>query len=229
MTNQACRSIADLLVPYADRELPEADVQLVADHLAECADCRDELQRLDRSLELAQAIWQEDAGREPIAQPAVHGNNDRKRRARPMRRPQFATVRLAVMILILIVTTNLLLAGGLGYGEIEPFEIVRVTGRITFDDQTPIPPGRITVLFESQVPPVDKKTHPRPGFADVDTTDGTFTEATTHRFADGLIVGRHQVRAWTYDGDYNEVPLAIVPSEVEVHGDATELAFVIRK
>ncbi|MEE8450586.1 MAG: zf-HC2 domain-containing protein [Thermoguttaceae bacterium] len=229
MTDQACHSIANLLVPYADGELPESDVQLVAAHLAECADCRDELQRLERSLELARSVWQEDVGREPVARPVVRGNNNKKRSARPMRRPRFATVRMAAMILVLAVTTNLLLAGGLGYGEIEPFDIVRVTGRITFDDGTPIPVTRITVMFESQVDPIDKKTHPRPGFAELDVRDGTFSEATTHRFSDGLIVGPHRVRAWSYDGDFNEVPLAIVPSEVEVGSGATKLEFIVRK
>lgn len=229
MTNQECQSIANLLVPYADGELPESDVQLVAAHLAECADCRAELQLLEHSLELARSVWQEAVCREPIIPPAVRGNDKKKRGARPMRQPRFATVRLAVMILVLVVTTNLLLAGGLGYGEIEPFDIVRVTGRVTFDDGTPIPVGRIMVMFESQVAPIDKKTHPRPGFAEIDVTDGTFTRATTHRFSDGLIVGPHRVRAWSYDGDFNEIPLAIVPSEIEIGEDATELEFVVRK
>jgi len=229
MTNQACHSIANLLVPYADGELPESDVQLVADHLAECADCRGELQLLERSLELARSVWQEAVGREPVARPVMCGNNNKKRIARPMRRPQFATVRLAAMILVLVVTTNLLLAGGLGYGQIEPFDIVGVTGRVTFDDGTLIPVGRITVMFEPQVAPINKKTHPRPGFVEIDVADGTFSEATTHRFSDGLIVGPHRVRAWSYDANFKEVPLAIVPSEIEVAGDATELEFVVRK
>ena len=228
MTNQACRSIANLLVPYSDGKLRESDTQLVTDHLAECADCREELRLLRRSLELARSVWQEDVAREPVARPAVRRNNNRHS-TRPMQQPRFATARLAVMILILIVTTNLLLAGGLGYGETEPFDIVRVTGRVTFDDGAPTPAGRITVVFESQVPPIDKKTHPRPGFVEIDTADGTFSEATTHRFNDGLIVGRHQVRAWTYDSDSNEVPLAIVPSEVEVGNGSNVLEFIVQK
>ena len=50
MTSETCHSMADLLVPYADGELAEADTRVVAAHLAECADCRCELKLLERSL-----------------------------------------------------------------------------------------------------------------------------------------------------------------------------------
>jgi hypothetical protein len=177
---------------------------------------------------LAQSVWQEDAAREPAARPRVRRNNKR-RGTRPMQQPRFITARLAVMVLILIVSTNLLLAGGLRYGPIEPFDIVRVTGHVTFDDGTTIPAGRVTVVFETHVPPVNKRTHPRPGFVEIDMADGRFSEATTHRYRDGLIVGWHQVRAWTYDADSNRVPLAIIPSVVEVDSNSTVLEFKIKK
>ena len=232
MTSRNCDSIAEMLVPYADGELPEPDTRLVAAHLDQCADCRGELDLLRRSLELAESVWEESVRPESV-RPVVRAGGGRKSRARsPLRpafRPQFATVRLAAMILVLAVTTNLLVAGGLGYGEVEPFDLVAVTGRVTFDDGTLIPVGRLTVAFISQAEPIDKKTHPRPGHAEVDVTDGTFSQATTHRFSDGLITGRHLVQAYSYNGDGKEVPLAIVPSEIEVGDDATRFDFVVRK
>jgi hypothetical protein len=59
MTRQECETIRDLLVDYADGELVAADGQRVAAHLEVCADCRAELRRLERSLEVAQAVWHE--------------------------------------------------------------------------------------------------------------------------------------------------------------------------
>ena len=237
MTDRNCDSIAEMLVPYADTELSESDTRLVAAHLDECADCRGELDLLRRSLELAESVWEEAVRRESTSQPVAHVSRGRKFRARqpfrltlrPTFRPSLATVRLTAMILVLAVTTNLLVAGGLGYGEVEPYDLIAVTGRVTFDDGTLIPVGRITVVFISQAEPIDPKTHPRPGHAEVDVTDGTFSRATTHRFNDGLITGRHLVQAYSYNGDGKEVSLAIVPSEIEVGDDATRLDFVVRK
>ncbi len=63
MTNESCDSLADLLVDYADRELSQAQAVLIEDHLAHCSACRENLQRLERSLDLARAVWQEAAAR----------------------------------------------------------------------------------------------------------------------------------------------------------------------
>jgi hypothetical protein len=49
------------LTEYADGELPSADARRVADHLADCSDCRAEVQLLRRSLGLAREVWQESA------------------------------------------------------------------------------------------------------------------------------------------------------------------------
>jgi predicted anti-sigma-YlaC factor YlaD len=46
-----------MLVDYADGELPEQDSQRVAEHLAECPACREIVRNLERSLQLANAIW----------------------------------------------------------------------------------------------------------------------------------------------------------------------------
>ena len=56
MTERNCQPIRDLLVDYADGELSPADIERIAGHLADCAECRAELRLLERSLELAETF-----------------------------------------------------------------------------------------------------------------------------------------------------------------------------
>jgi anti-sigma factor RsiW len=56
---KSCEEIRDLLVDYVDGELPPHDSQAVHDHLAECPACRQRVEALERSLQLAKAIWQD--------------------------------------------------------------------------------------------------------------------------------------------------------------------------
>jgi len=67
MNDKSCDPIVELLVEYADGELPADQSRRVADHLAGCPDCRAELRLLDRSLGLAREVWQESAARAPTA------------------------------------------------------------------------------------------------------------------------------------------------------------------
>ena len=59
MNNPTCHKIQAALAEYADGELSSADARLVAEHLTRCASCREQLQCLRRSLELAQQVWRE--------------------------------------------------------------------------------------------------------------------------------------------------------------------------
>ena len=56
---ESCKEIADMLVDYADGQLSAEQSCTVGDHLARCDDCRKLLGGLQRSLELAQVIWQD--------------------------------------------------------------------------------------------------------------------------------------------------------------------------
>jgi predicted anti-sigma-YlaC factor YlaD len=55
---ESCDNFADMLVDYADGLLPDEQSAKVAEHLSECDNCRELLKSLQRSLELAQVIWQ---------------------------------------------------------------------------------------------------------------------------------------------------------------------------
>jgi len=56
---ESCKEIADMLVDYADGQLSAEQSRTVGDHLARCDDCRKLLGGLQRSLDLAQVIWQD--------------------------------------------------------------------------------------------------------------------------------------------------------------------------
>ena len=103
-----------------------------------------------------------------------------------------------------------LLAGGCGSGE--PFDMVKVSGKISYDDGTLLPAEEnyVRLTFISQVDPLDSRTHPRPATAEVDLADGTFDCATTHHWGDGLIVGAHKVVIST---DVRQVVPKGVPAE----------------
>lgn len=65
MTSQSCQTVRELLVDYSDEELPQADAQRVAAHLADCSGCRSELRALTHSLELVRGVWRDSAVRAP--------------------------------------------------------------------------------------------------------------------------------------------------------------------
>ena len=104
---------------------------------------------------------------------------------------------------------TVLLSCGCGSGE--PFDYVVVTGKVTYEDDSLIPADFIRITFVSQAPPVDPKTHPRPGQAEVNVADGTFNTVTTHKYGDGAVRGRHKVLIESLDARQNRT--AAVSSE----------------
>jgi len=98
---------------------------------------------------------------------------------------------------IACVASFLLLAIG-GCKPSVPYQTTRVTGKVTYDDGTPIPGHRVTVQFLPQVPNISKKEYPRPGRAEA-KPDGVFTEVTTWKYADGVIPGPQKVMVQSLD------------------------------
>jgi hypothetical protein len=91
----------------------------------------------------------------------------------------------------------------------EPFDYVKVSGKVTYEDGSLIAAERIQVTFLSQSGPLDAKTHPRPGLAEVNVDDGTFEEVTSHKFGDGVVPGKHKVLVVATD--MNGSPLPVIP------------------
>jgi len=114
-------------------------------------------------------------------------------------------VRLRHLLLIPV------LAALAGCGPNDPFDYVKVSGKVTYEDGSPIPGDRLEVEFQPLAEPVDPKTHPRPGFATMND-DGTFDSVTSGRKpGDGLVRGRHKVAVRSFGEDLN--PTGAVPEE----------------
>lgn len=85
-----------------------------------------------------------------------------------------------------------LLACLLGCGDDIPFEYVPVKGQITYEDGSLIPATGMKLQFASlDVAPVQGM-HPRPATASLDA-EGHFSNATSYKYGDGLVPGRHKV------------------------------------
>ena len=114
----------------------------------------------------------------------------------------------------------ILLAVTAGCGSEGPFEYVQVSGKIVYDDGSPIPfPDGTQMLFQSQTPPVNEVTHPRPGVA-VLSADGTFDVITSYKYNDGLTPGKHKVLLYTLDP---AVKLPIPPECLDIKTTPIEI------
>ena len=109
-----------------------------------------------------------------------------------------------------------------GCGSNEPFAYVPVTGKVTYEDGSPIVADSVEVTFYSQSPPKDPKTHPRPGVCIVNKADGTFKDATSHKPGDGIVPGKHKVTVQTFDSTH--MPTDVLPKEF-TSPDTTPLEF----
>jgi hypothetical protein len=92
-----------------------------------------------------------------------------------------------------------------GCGSGKPWDLVKVNGKVTYEDGSPIPVASMKLYFASQQPPADAKTFPRQGSVGVNVADGTFDNVTTYKYADGLIAGRHKVVVAAYDADSRDL------------------------
>ncbi len=62
MSKQQCEQFDELLVDYADGVLEAEQAGKIAAHLQQCEQCRARIEALQRSLGLAQVIWQDNLG-----------------------------------------------------------------------------------------------------------------------------------------------------------------------
>jgi hypothetical protein len=78
-----------------------------------------------------------------------------------------------------------------GCGSSGPFDYVPVSGKIAYDDGSPLP-GACKLFFVAQDAPTVEGAHPRPARANVNA-QGEFDCVTSHKYGDGLIPGKHKV------------------------------------
>jgi len=102
-------------------------------------------------------------------------------------------------------------AFAVGCSGSSPYDLVKASGSVKYDDGSLIPADSITIKFEPQAAALDAKTHPRKSYGEVNVVDGTFDTMTTHKYGDGVVAGRHKVLIipMTTDGKIT----ALVPNE----------------
>jgi len=83
----------------------------------------------------------------------------------------------------------LIAAAVLGCGSGAPFEYVPISGKVVYEDGSPVTAGK--VHFVSDAPAKDGM-HPRTATAYINS-DGTFDSVTSYKPGDGLIPGKHKV------------------------------------
>ena len=98
-----------------------------------------------------------------------------------------------------------------GCGSGDPFDYVKVSGKVTYEDESLIPADRVTGTSGPPADPADERTHPRPGVAEVSGADGTFDVVSSHRYGDGVVRGKHKVLIISLDKQ--EVPTDAIPPE----------------
>jgi hypothetical protein len=116
-----------------------------------------------------------------------------------------------------------------------PYDLVKVSGTVKYEDGSLIPADTLMLKFEPQAAPLDAKTHPRKAYGRVNVADGTFDTITTHKFGDGLVAGQHKVLIipTTSDGKIT----ALVPDEyrnpsttpIEINTDHQPLEIKVKK
>jgi len=62
---ESCDNFSDMLIDYSDGVLSAEQSAKVAEHLTECDDCRTLVESLQKSLELAQVIWEDNLNQTP--------------------------------------------------------------------------------------------------------------------------------------------------------------------
>ncbi len=99
--NRPCEQFADRIVDYVDGELPEAEAQAVAQHLAACEPCRRTTEALNRSLGLANILWADNLGEGASTASLVP-----ERRSHPIRFYAVAASMLVAASILMVTMTD---------------------------------------------------------------------------------------------------------------------------
>ena len=94
MKKKFCKDIEQMLVDYADGQLSPSVSNKVAEHLAQCKECRNILYALQKSLDLASVIWAD--GLEETANIRIPAAKIRKNRW-----PRYTTIAASILLVII--------------------------------------------------------------------------------------------------------------------------------
>lgn len=103
---RSCEEIREMLVDYADGQsrqgwpspLSPSEANRVAEHLAKCEHCQRILDGLQRSLELAEVVWEDCLAETKEIRAPIHG------KVRKIRWPRYAAIAAGIL---LVVTTSI--------------------------------------------------------------------------------------------------------------------------
>ena len=103
-----------------------------------------------------------------------------------------------------------------GCGSDMPFDLVPVSGKVTYEDGSLIAADRILLTFNPAAAPTGPMTAPG-GTAQVNVADGTFAAVTTRRTNDGIVPGRYRVAVVPFgkDAKGNPRPTAAVDAKYQ--------------
>jgi hypothetical protein len=140
----------------------------------------------------------------------------------------FMTLRMAKKIVPAGLV--ILLGMAVGCGVRAPYDISKVSGKITYHDGTLVKAARMSLRFIPQ-DPATGKFRPNPATAEVDLDTGMFDCATTWKYGDGVPVGRHKVvvDTWKKMPDGSEQPVPVVPKKFTNAKDTPLEANVVKR
>lgn len=126
-------------------------------------------------------------------------------------------------------------ACAIGCSDASPYDLVKASGTVKYEDGSLIPAETIMLKFEPQAAALDSRTHPRKAYGTVNVADGTFDTLTTHKYGDGIVSGRHKVLVIPMTKDQKVTNL--VPNEyrnaeatpIEVDTDQQPMEIRIKK
>jgi hypothetical protein len=116
-----------------------------------------------------------------------------------------------------------------GCGSSGPFDYEKVSGKITYEDGTPIP-GATRLQFIAQDAPAVEGASPRPAVANVNA-QGEFDAVTSYKYGDGLIPGKHKVAIEAGGDPTKRVPVPkeyLSPSTTPLIVNTAEAPFDIK-
>ena len=121
------------------------------------------------------------------------------------------TVSKIQSISLLVLLACLFIAHSGCGGTPDPFDLVQIDGTIKYEDGSLIQADRILIHFKPLAEPIDPKTFPPMGFAEVNVADGTFGDVSSRGFQNGLVPGRHKITIEVFGG---EIPTRYASSEL---------------
>lgn len=95
---KSCEEIREMLVDYADGQLSPSESNKVAEHLGKCEHCQRMLEALQRSLKLAEVVWEDGLAETKEIRAPIHG------KVRKLRWPRYAAIAAGIL---LVVTTSI--------------------------------------------------------------------------------------------------------------------------